>query len=44
MIRAFILGVWEFRHAVTTHTEHPVAYDWGREIAHRVTRRKFEQF
>ena len=44
-IRAFLLGVREFRSNVTTHfgPELISAYDWGREIAHRLTFRRFEE-
>lgn len=44
-IRAFIKGVREFRSGVTTHYDDSdlvIAYDWGREIAHRVTFRRFD--
>jgi hypothetical protein len=45
MLRAFILGILEFRHDVTTALEWPeiLAYDRGRDLAHRVTLRRFEQ-
>ena len=44
MVLAFILGAWEFRSAVTTDPgDHLLAYDWGREIAHRLTFRAYEQ-
>ena len=42
MIRAFLLGVREFRLAWTTHTDYPNAYDWGRELAHRLTLRRWD--
>lgn len=44
-IKAFALGVREFRSSWTTHYEGSLAnaYDWGREIAHRATFRHFEQ-
>lgn len=42
MIRAFILGIAEFRLNVTASTGHPVAYDAGREFAHRVTLRRWD--
>jgi hypothetical protein len=41
-VRDFLLGVWEFRHSVTTHPSNIYAYDWGRELAHRFTLRRFE--
>lgn len=43
-IRAFLLGVWEFRSGVTTHFDDDLieTYDWGREWAHRLTFRRFE--
>jgi hypothetical protein len=44
-IRAFLTGMREFRSAVTTHYddyELLLSYDWGREIAHRVTFRRFD--
>lgn len=41
---AFLHGVIEFRRGVTTHYGDDLieAYDWGREIAHRLTLRRFE--
>lgn len=44
MIRAFMLGAWEFRRAFTTAVPHHLllAYDAGREFAHCVTLRHFE--
>jgi hypothetical protein len=49
---AFILGIREFRRCSTwadpsrtedsDYTELDEAYDWGREIAHRLTFRHFE--
>lgn len=43
-IRAFVLGILEFRSSVTTNPgdDYIEAYDWGRELAHRVTFRRFE--
>jgi hypothetical protein len=44
-IRAFLLGIREFRLDLTTHFEDDrlvLAYDWGREIAHRVTFRHWD--
>lgn len=46
-IRAFILGMAEFRSSFTTHYEDLdllEAYDLGREWAHRITLRRFEAF
>lgn len=42
--KQFWLGMWEFRQSVTTHFDYPKinAYDWGREWAHRLTFRLFE--
>lgn len=43
-IKAFFLGINEFRSNITTNcgdADH--AYEWGREIAHRMTFRRFEQ-
>lgn len=42
VIRAFLLGAWEFRRSVTARSPHPIAYDWGREWAHRLTLRRYE--
>lgn len=44
-IKAFFLGIKEFRSQMTTHYDYPVIlwYDGGREIAHRITFRKFER-
>jgi hypothetical protein len=49
-VRAFLLGVREYRTCWTTSfVGHPDeegmygAYDWGREWAHRVTLRRFEE-
>jgi hypothetical protein len=43
-LKAYVLGVVEFRQGVTTHYEYPLieSYDKGRELAHRVTRRRYE--
>jgi hypothetical protein len=44
-IKAFLQGVAEFRLSFTTHYENPSlarAYDQGRELAHKVTLRRFE--
>ncbi len=44
-IKAFLLGVKEYRSSWTTHFNPELihAYDVGRELAHRFTRRKYEQ-
>lgn len=42
MISAFCLGAFEFCSDVTTNCVEQSAYDWGREIAHRLTMRLFE--
>jgi hypothetical protein len=45
-IRAFILGVAEFRLSATTSFDDYsllCTYDAGREFAHRVTLRRFEE-
>jgi hypothetical protein len=44
-IKAFLLGVWEFRTNWTTHFEDYdllLSYDKGREFAHKLTLRRFE--
>ena len=43
-IKAFLLGMKEFRQNSTTNFDDHLmeSYDWGREIAHRLTFRKFE--
>lgn len=44
MIYAFMLGILEFRSDLTTHFNGAqiVAYDWGREIAHQITLRRYD--
>lgn len=44
-IWAFLLGVFEFRQDFTTHIGPDLdeAYDRGREMAHRLTLRRFER-
>ncbi len=45
-VRAFLLGVLEFRSCYTTHFSEwsaMCAYDEGRELAHRLTLRRFER-
>lgn len=43
-LKAFLLGVYEFRYNVTTHYDYPLieTYDRGREFAHKITLRYFE--
>ena len=43
-IRAFLLGVWEFRRDWTTHFDGDLIeiYDSGRDLAHRLTLRHFD--
>ena len=43
-LRAFILGIIEFRSDITTHFDESLieAYDTGREFAHVVTLRYFD--
>ena len=41
-LTAFVLGMTEFRQTVTTHTPHPEVYDRGRDLAHRLTFRRYE--
>lgn len=41
--QAFLLGMIEFRSDFTTNCgEADEAYEWGREMAHRVTFRRFD--
>jgi hypothetical protein len=45
VIKAFLLGVQEFRLSLTTHFDDDdllEAYDSGREWAHRLTFRRYE--
>jgi hypothetical protein len=44
-MRAYALGMLEFRSDFTTHCGWPFAYtyDMGRDMAHRLTLRRFEQ-
>jgi len=49
LICAYLLGMFEFRSSFTSHPEHDgedliETYDAGRELAHRLTLRHFEQF
>ena len=47
LIRAFILGMLEFRLSFTIRTdsvEETEAYDFGRESMHRLTLRMFEVY
>jgi len=43
-MKAFLLGMREFRSGITTHFEYPaiLKYDAGRELMHRVTFRKWD--
>lgn len=41
-LTAFLLGMREFRSDFTTNCLEAEAYDWGREVAHRLTRRQFD--
>lgn len=45
-IRAFLNGIREFRTDWTTGYDYPLieSYDSGRELAHRITRRKYETY
>lgn len=45
-IKAFMLGMYEFRLTITTHYDYPLIenYNWGREWAHRLTLRRFENY
>lgn len=44
-LKAFLLGMWEFRSDYTTNPgdDYIEVYDMGREFAHRLTFRRFEQ-
>jgi len=42
ILKAFLLGMREFRSDFTTSCDEDEAYDWGREIAHRLTLRRFD--
>ena len=41
-LKAFLLGMREFRSDFTTNCLEAEAYEWGREVAHRLTCRRFE--
>ena len=44
--KAFITGMWEFRKEFTTHYNNwdkMCSYDWGRDIAHRVTFNRYSK-
>jgi hypothetical protein len=42
-LKAFLLGLAEFRSSFTTNRDgNESAYDRGRELAHRVTLRRFD--
>lgn len=45
MIRAFLLGMYEFRRDFTTHFDGDLieTYDRGRDLAHRLTMRTWDQ-
>lgn len=46
IVRSFLMGIWEFRVSFTTRYEDlelEMAYDKGREIAHKVTFRYFDE-
>lgn len=42
MIYAFLLGAIEFKSDVTTRLDEIEAYDWGRELMHRLTLRHWD--
>jgi hypothetical protein len=44
-LRVFLLGMYEFRDMVTTHFDPPEieVYDRGRELAHCLTLRMFDE-
>ena len=44
-IRVYLLGMWEFRSNWTTYVGYGWSeiYDSGRDMAHRLTLRRFEQ-
>jgi hypothetical protein len=44
MLEAFALGMWEFRltFTATFADKRSIAYDWGREWAHRLTLRRYD--
>ena len=44
-LRAWLLGMYEFRRDLTTHFNYPAIewYDLGREMAHRLTLRRWDQ-
>lgn len=44
-IQAFVLGMYEFRRDLTTHFDADAlieTYDKGRDLAHRLTLRKYD--
>jgi hypothetical protein len=43
-IKAFLLGLREFRRSFTTHFDYPLieTYDRGRDLAHKVTLRYWD--
>jgi hypothetical protein len=44
-LRAYLNGIREFRLDATTHYDYPLieSYDRGREHAHKLTRRRWDQ-
>ena len=47
LIKAFLLGMKEFKDSITTGFNNPkilLAYEWGREWAHRLTFRYYDNF
>lgn len=42
-MKAFFLGMLEFRQSITTRCDDDRAYELGREWAHRLTLRRFDQ-
>ena len=42
-MKAFLLGMLEFRLSFTTRCEDERSYDLGRDLAHRLTLRYFDQ-
>ena len=42
-LKAFFLGMREFHSEFSTRCDYELSYDWGREIAHRLTMRRYDQ-
>lgn len=44
-LRAYLLGIREFRSDFTTHFDYPLieTYDAGRDMAHRLTFRRWDR-